>query len=130
MKHLPFLAVLVALGACSGEASTSKEIRNLSNSEIRMLLYRGGGRLGDTLVIESGETQIISTGTIDQGTEDPPECANGIDSAFARVVNGGTLTKKIQFESNWEVETEQTRTAPPEYDHKCSFTIRNSDIEL
>ncbi len=120
------LAILVS---CKGETTTTRHIENLSDRELKMLIYRFGVPQGDTIHILPSKKVRISITTSDSANEEAPECAARIDSAATLVTGGGTLTKHIGMNRNWEVETEQVNDWPKEYEHSCVFTIRNTDID-
>lgn len=130
MKNFWIIAVIMAsiLPACAGETLTTRSIKNSSSDTLRYQLYRLGGVLTDTLTLLPDERRDISRGTSSGSEENAPNCADLIDSAYFEVLGGGTLNKPIQLNQNWEMESEQTKTFPPEYEHTCIFSISDSDI--
>jgi|GEM_PF-2234695 len=122
------LSILLFLVSCQGETTTLRNIENRSDKDLKMLIYRFGVASGDTLHVDAGQTKRISLTTSDTAQEEAPACVERIDSAYTEVVGGGTLTKKIQFDSNWTSETEASDGLPQDYSHTCTFVIRNSDI--
>lgn len=121
------IPVLLLIG-CSGETITLRNIKNSSEDTLRFQLYRNGGFLTDTILLLPAKTHQISITTGNRAQEDAPDCSDRIDSAYYEVFGGGTVTKEIRFNRNWETESEQTKTVPPEYEHTCTFTILDSDI--
>ncbi len=128
VKSLIIILSASILFSCSGESNTSRTIKNSSEKEIRIVIYRFGIPSNDTLKLNPGEERIISLQNSNSGSEDPPDCAARLDSAWSWVEGGGTLNKRIQNTSDWDVETERVKTLPPEYEHTCVFEIEDSDI--
>lgn len=128
MKYfLPLIALI--LTACNGGSETSREIENKTDKTIKMLLFNSGIQRGDTLFLDPGERQKVSIESDNDTSGDEPECADRIDSAQTFIEGGGELTKLIQWDRNWEVETEKVKSVPIRYEHTCVFTIRPGDIE-
>lgn len=94
-----------------------------------MLLFNKGLQRGDTLVLDPGERQRVSIESDNDTSGDEPDCADRIDSAQTFIEGGGQLTKLIQWDRNWEVETEKVKNIPVRYEHTCVFIIRPADIE-
>ncbi len=128
MNRMWAALILLMLVSCQGETTTVHNIENRSNKDIKILVYRFGAPLGDTLRLNSGQTKRLTLTTSDTAQEESPPCAEGIDSAYSEIAGGGTLTKEIQFDFNWASETEATDGLPQDYNHTCTFVIRNSDI--
>lgn len=119
---------LVAV-SCSGGATTTREVQNSTSKEIKMLMYRGGSNYSDTITLAPGESKQFSVISYDQAEEEEDNCVRGLDSAYYEVEGGGTITKDISRNSSWEVESDKTKTIPPEYEHSCVFEILSTDIE-
>lgn len=130
MKILNYLFIGLLAAGCSGEAVTSRIIANESDHDIVIQLYRNGNTYGDSVKLAPGKSKQISVKTYNQVEEEEEDCSQGIDSAYSRASNGGEISKNIAFNSNWEVESDQKKIVPPEYEHECVFTVRNSDIEF
>ncbi|MCA1762722.1 MAG: hypothetical protein LC664_07000 [Flavobacteriales bacterium] len=126
-SHYLIISVLFLI-ACSGESNTSRTIKNSSEKEIKIVIYRFGIPSNDTIKLNPGEERVISLQNSNSGSEDPPDCAARLDSAWSWVEGGGMLNKRIQNTSDWDVETERVKTLPPEYEHTCVFEIEDSDI--
>ncbi len=129
MKTWTISLIGLAFVSCSGEATTTREMLNSTSKEIKVQLYKSGARYGDTLVFAPGATKQISVISYDQAEDEEDDCVRGLDSAYYEVEGGGTVTKDISRNSNWDVISEKTKTVPPEYEHECIFEILNSDIE-
>jgi hypothetical protein len=129
MKRLIAPMLFLAIISCSGETQNSRSIENQSGKDLKMVIFQNGFSNMDTLVLEAGSSATISRGTSNRAEEEAPDCAERTDSARTEVVGGGTLVKNIGLSSNWEVESEQTKTVPREFEHTCRFIIRDSDIE-
>ncbi|NEN24689.1 hypothetical protein G3O08_14370 [Cryomorpha ignava] len=128
MKNLFSIAVLLSLTSCSSETVTTRSIKNNSDKNLKMVVYRNG-RGSDTLNIESGQSNQLSITTSNKGSDEEPDCVWEIDSAYTEVDGGGILTKKIQITDNWDSENEKVKTIPPDYENSCIFNIYNADIE-
>ncbi|MCZ4410191.1 hypothetical protein O3Q51_15315 [Cryomorphaceae bacterium 1068] len=128
MNRLAIVAALIILASCSGETNYESFIQNRTDRDIIILLYNDGFPRGDTLRISSNSTKSISRGSSNQAEEEEPDCAERIDSAFVEIDGGGTLEKDISISANWQVETDKTQNIPEKFDHKCTFSINDSDI--
>ncbi len=133
MRRPTFLIVLsflvaTILPSCSGETVTSKYIDNQTDRDIGFVFYRYGYAQGDTLTVQAGSRKRISQSTRDKGEEIAPPCAEFIDSAAVSIEGGGTLSNNIAQEKYWTVETEQVRNMPPEYNHTCTYIIKQVNI--
>lgn len=129
--HVKYFLPLIALFlvACNGGSDTSRIIENKTEKSIKMLLFNNGIKRGDTLVLDPSERQEVSIESDNDTSGDEPDCADRIDSAQTFVEGGGELTKLIQWDKNWEVETKKVKNIPVRYEHTCVFTIRPGDIE-
>ena len=116
------------MASCAGETVTTRSIKNNSNKNLKMVVYRNGIG-GDTLHIESEQTYQLSISTGNKGSDAEPDCVWDIDSAYTEVEGGGFLTKKIQNSGNWDSNNEKVKNIPPDYENSCVFNIYNSDIE-
>jgi len=96
---------------------------------MKMLLFNNGFQRTDTIYLDPGERQQVSIETDDDTSGDEPDCADRIDSAQTFIEGGGQLTKLIQWDRNWDVETEKVKNVPVRYEHTCVFTISSADIE-
>ncbi len=128
LKNSLSIIAILFLVSCAGETRTSRVIENGSDKNLKMIIYRNGTG-SDTLHFSSGQSRQISISTKNSGTDDAPDCANNVDSAFTEIEGGGILTKKIENNNNWTSETDHTKNLPPEYENTCTFRITNSDIE-
>jgi len=128
VKSYLIILSAAALISCSGESNTSRTLKNSSGKTVKLVIYRFGIPSNDTIVLNPGGQKVISLQNANSGSEDPPDCSARLDSAWSEVVGGGSLTKKIQNESEWDVETEKVKILPPEYEHTCTFEINNADI--
>jgi len=124
---LPLIALILV--SCNGGSDTSREIENKTEKNIKLLLFNNGIQRGDTLFLDPGERQQISLRSDDDTSGDEPDCAYGINSAEWFIEGGGDMTKLIQQDRNWDVETEKVKNVPIRYEHTCVFTIRSADIE-
>jgi len=79
--------------------------------------------------LDPGERQQISIKSDNDTSGDEPDCADRIDSAEWFIEDGGEMTKLIQQDRNWDVETEKVKNVPVRYEHTCVFVIRPGDIE-
>jgi len=122
--------VSVLFVACNGSSDTSRIISNQSQYELKIVLFGGGGRLSDTLVFAPGQARTVSQKTDSAAQEEENDCSERYDSMFARAADTLLINKLIQRNSNWDVETDQTKQIPREFEHSCTFVIRNSDIVL
>lgn len=128
MKPHYLIISFLFLTAFSGESNTSRTIKNSSEKEIRIVIYRFGIPSNDTIKLFPDDERVISLQNSTTGSEEPPDCTARLDSAWCWVQDGGVLSKRIQNTSDWDVETERVKTLPPEYEHTCIFEIRDSDI--
>jgi len=124
---MPFIALL--LFSCDGGSDTSREIENKTDKTIKMLLFNNGIQRSDTLILKPDERQQVSIESDNDTSGDEPDCADRIDSAQTFIDGGGELTKLIQWDRNWEVETEKVKDVPVRYEHTCVFIIRPGDID-
>jgi len=124
---LPLIIFLLA--SCDGGSDTSRVVENETEKTIKMLLFNSGIQRGDTLILDPGERQQVSIESDNDTSGDEPDCADRIDSAQTFIEGGGRLTKLIQWDRNWEVETEKVKNIPVKYEHTCVFTINSGDIE-
>jgi hypothetical protein len=121
--------IIVFLASCDGGSDTSRVVENKTEKSIKMLLFNKGLQRGDTLVLDPGERQQVSIESDNDTSGDEPDCADRIDSAQTFIEGGGQLIKLIQWDRNWEVETEKVKNIPVRYEHTCVFIIRPADIE-
>jgi hypothetical protein len=121
--------IIVFLASCDGGSDTSRVVENKTEKSIKMLLFNKGIQRGDTLVLDPGERQQVSIESDNDTSGDEPDCAYRIDSAQTFIEGGGQLIKLIQWDRNWEVETEKVKNIPVRYEHTCVFIIRPADIE-
>lgn len=128
MKYL-LPAIIILLASCNGGSDTSRVVENKTEKSIKMLLFNKGLQRGDTLVLDPGERQQVSIESDNDTSGDEPDCADRIDSAQTFIEGGGQLTKLIQWDRNWEVETEKVKNVPVRYEHTCVFIIRPGDVE-
>ena len=128
MKYLLPLIILI-LASCDGGSDTRRDIENKTEKNIKLLLFNNGLQRGDTLFLDPGERQQISIKSDNDTSGDEPDCADRIDSAEWFIEDGGEMTKLIQQDRNWDVETEKVKNVPVRYEHTCIFVIRSNDIE-
>lgn len=128
VKNLFSIAVILFLASCSGETVTTRSIKNNSDKNLKIVVYRDG-RGSDTLRLDHGQSYQLSVSNSNKGSDEEADCVWEIDSAYTKVEGGGILTKKIQNSDNWDSESEKVKTIPPDYENNCIFNIYNSDIE-
>ena len=122
------IVVVPGMFGCSAESTSIKDIENASSDTLRYLLFRNGGTISDTVLLFPGMSKHIAAGTLEGANREAPQCNEFIDSAWFDVLGGGSVTKLIQENDNWELVGKQTKNIPVEYEYTCTFTIRDSDI--
>ncbi len=120
--------VIIFLASCNGETETTKNIDNRSDRDLKFAMYRFGYQQGDTILVPAGVKKRIGMITSDSASEEAPACAKNIDSAQVVVSGGGTLTRSIGKDQNWNTSSEQTSAIPIKYRHECNFVVLQSHI--